>query len=110
RRTQELVERVADANSLAGADVVRLASRSMRREGSVRSDDIPNVVQIAASVEISDANRRLDPARFGERDLPGEIRDRECRILPRSDVIEGTRDDDVQVVVMRRGEREVILG
>ena len=79
----------------------------MRRD--VGAHDVAHVGEVALRVEVADLDHRLDEPRLDQRDLPRHARRRERGALPRAGVVERTRDDDVDAVLARGAQRELLL-
>ena len=79
-------------------------------DADVGLDDVADVGDVAARIEVADADFGRREAGLDAGDLPREARDRERRRLARTGMVERPRDHDVQAVVLRgRVQRELIL-
>ena len=68
------------------------------RHRLIRAHGVAHVGQIALRVEVADAQVRLGAPGLDDRQLPRDAGRDERRRLPRTDVIERPRDDDVETI------------
>src|SRR5687768_13246166 len=105
----ERVEHRAHGASDAGGDVVHRARRSAADQGDIGTDGIPHVEQVALRFEVAHANHRIHLPTFDCRNLPCDARRHERRRLPRTGMVEGSGDDDLQTVFRSGLQRELLL-
>ena len=95
--------RSRDAPRAAGADVVRPARRRRVHQALVGVDDVAHVGDVAARVEIADAECTGGASPASIRAIcRAKLETANVGALPRAGVIERPRDDDVEAVVAPR--------
>ena len=93
----------------AGRDVVDGSRNPALHQQRVGANRVPHVGDVAGGVEVADVDDRLHLAALDRHDLARHARHRELRALSRADVVERTREDDVEAVFDDGAEAELLL-
>src|SRR4029077_10189174 len=89
------VEKFLHGERATGADIVRTAWQSMFEDHGVGKHRIANIGETAARLEVADGNFRRPLLRFDVGDAARPARADEPGILPRAEMIERARDENV---------------